>query len=97
MGAVQTRALDADDNQALVLKRFKNPVENSLFGPSAKPHLDGVPIAVLFRQAVPLAAILRNIEQGIKQAPAIDFHVAALQRQELRQHRILSIRQFCSK
>lgn len=93
-GAVQTEAFDADCNQALPLKGFENPFEDALLGPPAKPRVDGVPIAVFFRQTPPFAAVLGNIEQRIEQAPVIDFHIAALHRQKRQQQRVLRITEF---
>jgi hypothetical protein len=77
-GAIQTKVFDADRNQALPLKRLENPLQDALASPTAKPRVDGVPIAVFLRQAAPFAAVLRNIEQCVQKSPVVDLHVAAL-------------------
>ena len=56
--AVQRYRLYSDAEQLLLLESGKYPVKGARFGPAAHPGINGVPVAKLFRQPAPLAAVL---------------------------------------
>jgi adenylate cyclase len=93
-GAVQADALHADADQAVLLKRLKEAVENTGRRPPPQPHVDRVPVAETLRQRPPLAAVLRHIEDGVDDLEIADPHVAPLHRQQRTDH---LMRQFLAR
>ncbi len=73
--------LDADD--LLALHPLKHPLQNPAFAPATHARVDGMPAPKPLRQATPLAALLRHMENRVEHIQVAHFHIAALSRQAL--------------
>jgi hypothetical protein len=82
-GAVQAHVLPADGQDLFLLQPGKNPIQHSRFAPAIHPRVDGMPVAKVFGQASPLAAMLYHIKQSIEQLQIGHAHIAALPRQAI--------------
>ena len=67
-GAVETEAVEVLVRQPLLPQRRK------------QPHADRVPLAAALRKGTPLAAVLKDMQQGINDDDVRNQHVAALDR-----------------
>ena len=76
--AVQTHVFDMNGQDLLLLQPGKDPIQDTGFAPAIHSCVDGMPIAKMFGQTAPFAAILNDIEQGVEQLQIGYVHVAAL-------------------
>ena len=79
-GAVEAEAIEVLVRQLLLPQRRKQPRERARLGPAAQPHVDRVPLAVALRKGAPLAAVPKNVQQGIDDDDVRNQHIAALNR-----------------
>lgn len=80
-GAVQGDNFELDPDYPLSLQLFEDSVEHSALGPSAHPGVDGVPVAEVFGQSAPLAAVFCDVEDGVEHLYVGDADIAALHRE----------------
>ena len=88
-GAVEAEAVEVLVRQLLVPQRGEQPRKHARLGPAAQPHVDRVPLAVALRKGAPLAAVLKDMQQGVDDDDVRNPHVAALDRQMGMQQSVL--------
>ena len=64
-GAVEAEAVEVLVRQLLLPQRRKQPRQHARLGPAAQPHVDRVPLAVALGKGAPLAAVPKNVQQGV--------------------------------
>jgi oxalate decarboxylase/phosphoglucose isomerase-like protein (cupin superfamily) len=88
--AVQAHVFPADGQDLLFLQPREDPVQYPRFTPAIHPRVDGMPVAKLFRQAAPFAAMLHHVKQSIEQLEIAHADIASLPRQTIGNLFILS-------
>ena len=79
-GAVEAEAVEVLVRQLLLPQRRKQPRQHARLGPAAQPHAGRVPLAAALGKGAPLAAVLKNVQQGVDDDDVRNQHVAALDR-----------------
>ncbi len=90
-GAIQAHVLAVDRQNLLLLQTGEDPVQHSGFTPAIHPRVDRVPVAKVFGQAPPFAAVFNHIKQRIEQLQIGHAHVATLSRQAIGDPLILTL------
>ena len=90
-GAVQADVFEADGQDLLFLQPGKDSIQDAGFAPAVHPRVDGMPIAQMFGQTPPFAAMLHHVQQGVKQLQIGHAHIAALPRQAISDALILTL------
>jgi len=67
--------VNLDINNVIFLKRKKDLIQHTLFGPAIGAHIDAVPTTKFLRQAAPFAAMLCHIKYGVKHLKIRYLHV----------------------
>jgi len=88
--AVQAHVFPADGQDLLFLQPREDPVQHPRFTPAIHPRVDGMPVAKLFRQAAPFAAMLHHVKQSIEQLEIAHAYIASLPWQTIGNLLILS-------
>jgi hypothetical protein len=78
---VQAHGFDLHADQLLALQLGKQPIQNTLLGPTIHAGVDRMPGAEAFRQRAPLAAVLGDKENRVDHVKVLVRHVASLPRQ----------------
>ena len=81
--AVKRKNLDFDGNEPLALKPLKNSGEGAVFAPAVHPGINGMPVAEFFWETPPLAAIFRDVEDGIENLEIIQGNISPLPREAI--------------
>ena len=76
-GAVERESLQLDAHGLLALQVLEDSVEHAAVRPAAHPGVDGVPVAEICRQPMPLATMLGDI-QGVEHLEIGQADVLAL-------------------
>jgi hypothetical protein len=63
--AVERDCFNFDRDQTFSQESFKHSIKHTIFTPSAHAGINGMPVAKLFRQAAPLAAVFGNVQDGM--------------------------------
>ena len=90
-GAIQAHMLAADGQNLLLLQPREDTIQHPRFTPTIHPRVDRMPVAKLFGQSPPFAAVLNHIKQRIEQLQIGHAHVAALPRQAIGDPLILTL------
>jgi len=80
--AVQAHRFDLDAHELLMLQFLEQPIQHAGFCPAVHACIDGVPVAEVFRQAAPLAAVLRDVQDRVDHLKVGERNIPALYRQE---------------
>jgi hypothetical protein len=62
---------------------MKNPFQHAFFDPPVDSDADGAPGAEGRGEGPPFAAVFADIDEGVKEAAAIDFHISPLLRKKV--------------
>ena len=82
-GAVQTHIFHVNGQDLFRLETGKDPVQDPGLAPAVHPGVDGMPIAKVFGQTPPFAAMLDHVQQRIEQLQIGHPDVATLARQAI--------------
>ena len=80
-GAVESEDVEVDE--LFLLQAFEYPLDYSVAGPAAEPHVDGVPVPEFFGKAPPFAALFQHVEDGVEGVEVGDFDAAPLFRERV--------------
>jgi len=92
-GAIQAHVLAAEGENLLLLQPREDPIQHSRFTPAIHTRVDRMPVAKLFGQAPPFAAMLHHVKHGIEQLQIGHAHVPALPHQAIGKPLILILGQ----
>ena len=81
-GTVQTPRLDLDAHELLMLQFLEEAIENASFGSSVHARIDRVPVAETLREAAPLAAVVRDVQDRVDHLKAGKRNIPARYRQK---------------
>jgi hypothetical protein len=70
------------DRYLFFLEGVKNPFQHAVFSPSVDSDVDGMPGAEGFREGPPFTAVFADIDERVKEAAVIDFHISPLFRKK---------------
>lgn len=79
--AVQRYGLDLDTDKLSMLQTLEDPIQHASPRPSAHTRVDRVPSAKALGQATPLAALLGDVQDGVKNVQVREADIPALARQ----------------
>jgi len=80
--AVQGNAFYPDPYDLLALQGSEHTLQDTVFRPPARLHVYGVPVAELFGQAPPPAAVLCDVQQRVQELQVAVFDVPLLHWQQ---------------
>ena len=80
-GAVEPERLDLDAHDPLSLQLFEHAIQHALLRPTIHPCVDRVPVAESRRQAAPLAAVFRHVEDRVEHLQIRQADIPSLLRQ----------------
>src|SRR5271165_5264333 len=81
-GTVEADRFDLDAHELLMLQLLEQSIQHSGLRPAPHACIDGVPVAEAFRQAAPLAAVLRDVQDRVDDLQVGERNIAALYRQK---------------
>lgn len=58
--------IDLNVNDVVILQPGEDLIQDTSFGPTVSARINRVPITKLFRQPSPLAAMFRDIQNGVE-------------------------------
>lgn len=79
--AVQRDGVDLDPDDLSMLHALEHAIQDTGLRPAAPARIDGMPATKAFWQAAPFAALLGNVQDGIRDLKVRETDVAALARQ----------------
>jgi hypothetical protein len=65
-GTIERNMIDLNVNDVMFLQCGENMIQDTFLGPSISAGVNRMPIAKLFRQSAPFAAVFCNIKNGIE-------------------------------
>jgi len=93
-GAVQRHGLDLDTDNLSMLQTLEHPIQYASPRPSAHAGIDRVPSAKALGQAAPLAALLGDVQDGVKNLQVREADIPALARQAVLNQAVLGFGEF---
>jgi len=78
--AVERNCFYFQAEDLLLLKALKYAVKNTVLAPAVHARVNAMPAPEVFREAAPLAPMLRNIQDRIQHLEIVDTDIASLAR-----------------